>query len=222
MIFYDFDVFAPSPWIAWMFIREKGLEPERREIALLSRDNRREDFVRNVNPLGELPAIVLEDGTAICEIVAICEYIEDTHPEPPLIGATPLERAETRMWVRRIDQNIAMPMGEGFIAEDGAEFFEADRKAGDLLTKIVLPREAGPVLKHKANEKMLWIDGMLKDREWVCGDRFSLADIYLHCFLQFGENHGQPIPAGAPWLQDFFRRMKSRPTAWHGEPGSLE
>lgn len=222
MIFYDFDVFAPSPWIVWIFANEKGIEMERRVVDLLSRENRREPFTTNVSPFGELPAIVLDDGTAITEITAICEYLEEFRPEPPLIGTTPVERAQTRMWVRRIEQKIAEPMGEGFSTEEGREFFHKDGSLEGVMTKKMLPLEAAAVLKARAREKMIWFDRVFQNGEWICGSRFTLADIYLYCFLQFGENHGQPIPDEAPRLRDFFLRFKARPTAWEGTPGSLD
>jgi glutathione S-transferase len=222
MIFYDFDLFAPSPWVVWMFAQEKGIKFERKIIDLLARENRRAPFITEVNPLGELPAVVLDDGTALTEITPICEYLEEIYPETPLIGSTPLERAETRMWVRRIDQKIAEPMGEGFSADEGREFFEADRQHADLVTKSILPPDAGPALKAKAREKIVWLNGQMDGRQWVCGDRFTLADILLYCYLQFGEHQGQPIPQEASWMRDFFNRVLERPTAWHGEGGSLE
>jgi len=143
MIFYDFDLFAPSPYVVRMFAEEKGLKLERKVIDLLTRENRRAPFTTAISPLGELPAMLLDDGTALTEITAICEYLEEMHPKPSLIGSTPLERAETRMWVRRIEQKIAEPMGEGFSAAEGREFFESDHKDPDLITKTVLPPEAG-------------------------------------------------------------------------------
>lgn len=222
MIFYDFDLFAPSPWVVWMFAQEKKIAFERHVLDLLTRENRKAPFIDEVNPMGELPAIVLDDGTPLTEITAICEYLEEIQPDPPLIGSTPLERAETRMWVRRIDQKIADPLGEGFSTEEGREFFEADKAAGLSVTKTVLPLEAAAVLKRRAQEKIIWISIYLEGRQWVCGDRFSLADIYLYCYLQFGEHHGQPIPGEAKWARSFFDRMVARPTAWHGSAGSLE
>lgn len=222
MIFYDFDLFAPSPWIVWIFAQEKGIAMERRIVDLLSRENRRAPFTTRVSPFGELPAIELDDGTAITEITAICEYLEEIHPEPPLIGTTPVERAQTRMWVRRIEQKIAEPMGEGFSTEEGREFFQKDASMDGVLTKTVLPLEAAAVLKQRARDKMIWFDRVFAQGDYVCGARFTLADIYLYCFLQFGENHGQPIPAEAPRLRAFFDRFKARPTAWEGEPGSLD
>lgn len=222
MKFYDFDLFAPNPWIVWIFAAEKGIVLDRQVIDLFERENRREPFLSTVNPMGELPAIALDDGRCLSEVVPICEYLEEIHPTPALIGTTPWERAQTRMWVRRIDQNIAQPMGDGFSMDEGRDFFLADYDKAGVMAKAMLPQESAAILKRKSRSKLIWLDGQMRGQPWVCGDRFSLADIYLYCFLQFGENHGQPIAPGCDWAQDFFRRMKARPTAWHGETVSLD
>jgi glutathione S-transferase len=202
MIFYDFDLFAPNPWIVWIFAQEKGISLERRIIDLFSRENRREPFLTTINPMGELPALQLEDGTVLTEVTPICEYLEEIQPSPPLIGSTPAERAQTRMWVRRI--------------------VLADYEQAGVMTKPMLPSEAGAALKAKSRSKMFWLDAQMQGQTYLCGSRYSLADIYLYCFLQFGANHGQPIPAQCGWLCNFFVRMKARPHAWHGTPSSLD
>jgi glutathione S-transferase len=222
MKFYDFDVFAPNPWIVWIFSQEKGIKLDRQVVDLLGRENRREPFLSEVNPMGELPALRLDDGHVITEVTAICEYLEEIHPFPALIGSSSLERAQTRVWVRRIHQGIAEPMGEGFSMDEGRQFFEADHQKAGVYAKAMLPLTAAPALKAKARAKLIWLDALMQGQIWICGDRFSLADIFLYCFLQFGENHGQPIPAECSWAKGFFARMKARPTAWQGEPGSLE
>lgn len=222
MIFYDFDLFAPNPWVVWIFAQEKGIPLERRVIDLFTRENRREPFLTEINPLGELPALRLDNGLVLTEVTPICEYLEEICPTPPLIGSTSEERAITRMWVRRIDQNIAFPMGEGFSMDEGRAFFLADHEQEGVFAKAMLPEGSGAALKAKCSAKMRWLDRRIAGQTYVCGDRYSLADIYLYCFLQFGENHGQPIPDDCPWLQDFFARMKSRPHAWHGAPASLD
>jgi len=218
MIFYDFDIFAPSPWTVTIFAAEKGIPLERRSVDLLGRENRREPFLSTINPMGELPALKLADGKVITEVTAICEYLEELQPLPALIGNTSWERAQTRMWVRRIDQRIAEPMGEGFSMEEGRQFFEADYHKSGVATKSMLPADAAPALKAKCRRHLLWLNALMPGNTWICGDRFSLADIFLYCFLQFGENHCQPIPEECGWTRDFFVRMKARPTAWQGQP----
>ena len=96
---------GPNPRVVRMFLAEKGLKIPVTEVDLLAGENRRGDYTA-VNPHGTTPALEVESGSHIAEITVICEYLEELHPTPPLIGATPAERAETRMWARRIDLNI--------------------------------------------------------------------------------------------------------------------
>jgi glutathione S-transferase len=215
-------VFAPNPWTVRIFAAEKGIEFERHSIDLLARENRREPFLSKINPMGELPALQIDQGRVITEVTAICEYLEELQPLPALIGQTSWERAQTRMWVRRIDQRIAEPMGEGFSMDEGRQFFESDYGKSGVLTKSMLPVGSASALKDKSRRNLLWLNSVMKEHLWICGERFSLADIFLYCFLQFGENHGQPIPPECDWAKSFFSRMKARPTAWQGEPGSLD
>lgn len=66
----------------------------------------------------------LDDGTVIAETSAICELIEEIHPDPPLIGRTPTGRAQTRMWVRRVELRISEPIINGFRFAEGRAFWE--------------------------------------------------------------------------------------------------
>src|SRR5579872_4541468 len=92
---------GPNPHVVRMFLAEKSLQIPRVEIDLLKGENRQGPYLKT-NPHGQMPALELDDGSAICEIIAICEYLEDTQPSPALIGTTPREKAECRMWTRRI------------------------------------------------------------------------------------------------------------------------
>src|SRR5438128_695953 len=93
---------GPNPRVVKMFIEEKGLDIERIDVDLRGAENRRAPYTEK-NPAGQTPCLELDDGRHLAEITAICEYLEEIQPSPPLIGATAEERAETRMWTRRID-----------------------------------------------------------------------------------------------------------------------
>ena len=95
MNFYD--SFGMNPRTIRFYLLEKGIKLPREEINILAADNRKADYLK-LNPAGQTPALALDDGSIICETVAIMEYLEEKHPSPPLIGSTPEERAETRMW----------------------------------------------------------------------------------------------------------------------------
>ena len=88
-----FNSMGPNPKLVRMFAAEKGIElPETVEVDLMGGENRRPPYTDR-NPAGQLPCLELDDGSTIAETVAICEYLEELHPEKPLIGSTPEERA---------------------------------------------------------------------------------------------------------------------------------
>ncbi|MDP2259004.1 MAG: glutathione S-transferase family protein [Caulobacter sp.] len=196
---------GPNPHMVRMFAAEKGLTLETVEVDLMGGENRRPPYTDAVNPAGQTPALVLEDGTVIAEITVICEYLEERHPSPALIGATPEERAETRMWTRRIDLNICEPLTSGFRAAEGRRIFENRMK--------LVGAEGAAELKAIARDRLLWLDGQMQGREFICGDRFSLADVLLFAFLAFGAQVGQPIPDEATWVKSWFARVQARPSA---------
>ena len=196
---------GPNPHVVRMFAAEKGLTLPMVEIDLMGGENRQPAYQGGVNPAGQTPALVLEDGEIITEITVICEYLEEKHPTPVLIGATPEERAETRMWTRRIDLNICEPLTTGFRASEGRGLFAPRMKLVGL--------EGAAELKAIAKDRILWLDGLMGDNEFVCGDRFSLADILLFVFLGFGAQVAQPIPDEATWVKAWFARIAARPSA---------
>lgn len=196
---------GPNPHMVRMFAAEKGLTLETVEVDLMGGENRRAPYAETVNPAGQTPALMLDDGTVIAEITVICEYLEERHPTPALIGATPEERAETRMWTRRIDLGICEPLANGFRAAEGRRIFENRMK--------LVGAEGAAELKAIARDRLLWLDGQMQGRDFICGDRFSLADVLLFAFLAFGAQVGQPIPDEATWVKAWFARVQARPSA---------
>ena len=97
--------FGPNPRMLRMFMLEKNINIDAQEYDLMGAENRQDAYLSK-NPGGQLPALELDDGTVIAETVVICDYLEELHPEPALIGETAQERAEARMWNRRIEQKI--------------------------------------------------------------------------------------------------------------------
>jgi len=196
---------GPNPRMVRMFAAEKGVTLPTIEIDLMGGENRQAAYAGEVNVAGQTPALQLGNGQVVAEITAICEYLEEKHPTPSLVGATAEERAETRMWTRRIDLNICEPMANGFRASEGRGLFAPRMK--------LVGAEGAAELKAIARDRILWLDGQMTGRTFVCGDRLSLADILLFAFLDFGASVGQPIPAEAAWVNAWFERMKARPSA---------
>jgi glutathione S-transferase len=199
-----FDSIGPNPRVVRIAIAEKAMTIPTVTVDLMGGENRQPAYLAKV-PTGGLPCLELDNGKVISEITAIVEYLDEISPEHTVLGSTPEERAETRMWVRRIDLAIVEPMTTSFRAVEGRELF-ASRMS-------LLSAEAAAELKAIAQEKLLWLDAQLQGRTWVCGDRFSLADILLLAFVEFGAAVGQPAPAAAGWIAEWHKRAAARPSA---------
>jgi len=193
---------GPNPRVVKMFMAEKGLDVPRVEIDLMKGENRQGAYGA-VNPSGTTPALELDEGLILAEITAICEYLEELHPSPPLIGSTPKERAETRMWVRRIDLGIVENLANGFRYSQGLAMFQ---------NRVHCIPQAADDLKAIAQEKLKWLDGLIAGRKWIVGDRFTLADILLFSFLDFAAQVGQPLNPDAKNIAAWYERVKARPS----------
>ncbi|WP_293483233.1 glutathione S-transferase family protein [Phenylobacterium sp.] len=193
---------GPNPRVVKMFMAEKGIDLPRIEVDLRGGENRQDAYLK-VNPAGQTPALEMDGGGLLSEITAICEYLEEKHPSPPLIGTTPEERAETRMWTRRVDLNICEPMTNGFRYGEGLAMFQS---------RIRCLPEASPGLKAVAQDGLRWLEANMKG-PWIAGDRFTLADIQLFAFMDFGAMVGQPVDTNNKRVADWFERVKARPSA---------
>jgi glutathione S-transferase len=165
-------------------------------------ENRQPPYVAK-NPAGQLPCLELDDGSHLAEITAICEYLDEKYPNPPLIGTTPEERAQTRMWVRRVDLNVCEPLTSGFRYAEGLPLFEARMRC--------LP-EAAAGLKAIAQDGIAWLDPLIAGRDFIAGARISLADILLFAFLDFGAGVGQPLDLANTNILRWYEGMKARPS----------
>ena len=201
MKFYD--SIGPNPRVVKMFAAEKGLDLPKVTIDLMAGENR-QDAYGKINPTNTMPALEVDEGEVVAEITAICEYLEELHPTPALIGTTPMQRAMTRMWTRRIDLGIVEPMTNGFRYSQGLRLFQ---------NRLHCIPQAADDLKAIAQEKLTWLDGLIAGREWVVGDRFTLADILLFCFLDFGIQVGQSLNPANANIAAWFDRAKARPSA---------
>jgi glutathione S-transferase len=194
---------GPNPRAVRIFLAEKGVQVPLVPVDLLGGENRREPYLSK-NPSGQLPCLELDDGTFLAEITAICEYIEEKHPKPALIGSTPEERAATRMWVRRIDLNIVEPMANGFRYAEGLALFK------DRIRTIP---QAADDLKAIAREKLAWLDAQIAGRDWIVPKRFTLADVLLYGFVDFGATVGQQLDPALKNLNAWRDRVAARPSA---------
>lgn len=194
---------GPNPRVVSVFLAEKGIDLPRVEIDLRGGENRRPPYSTDINPTGQTPALELDDGSMLTEVVPICEYLEELHPEPSLFGRTAEERARVRMWTRRVDLKVCEPLTNGFRYAEGLALFSSRMRC--------LPKAADG-LKAVARDGISWIDGQLAGRGYLAGDAFSFADLMLYVFLEFGQGVGQPIDPAFANINRWFDQVATRPS----------
>jgi glutathione S-transferase len=194
---------GPNPRVVTMYIAEKGISIDRVFLDIQAGENRQPSYLA-INPHGGTPSLELDDGSHLSESLAICEYLEETQSGPSLIGTTPAERAATRAMTRWIDQMVVVPMGSGFRSAEGLPMFK---------DRLLCVPEAADGNKAYARDGLTQTDGELGDKEWLMGSRFTIADILLFCFVEFGGMVGQPIPEGLSKLKAWTARVAARPSA---------
>jgi glutathione S-transferase len=199
-----YDSVGPNPHVVRMFAAEKGLDIPKETIDLRGGENRREPYMSKVNPAGQCPALEMNNGQVLTEITAICEYLDEIGGGDSLIGTTPEERAETRMWTRRIDLNIIEPIGAGFRYGEGYEMFK---------DRIHCIPQAADDFKQIGREKLAWLDGLMDGKTYIVGERLTMADILLFCFLVFANRVGQPLNPDLKNIGAWMKRMEERPSA---------
>ena len=194
---------GPNPHIARMFAAELGVSLELVEIDLMAGENRESAYLAR-NPAGQLPALELDDGEIIAESTAICEYLDETSTKT-LLGDTAAERAQTRMWTRRLDLSICEPMLNGFRYSEGLPIFQ---------NRMIMIPEAAAGLKNVAQDRLAWLDQQMADgRQFIVGERVTLADVFLYCMLTFGKAVGQPMSPDHTHIAKWYERIAARPSA---------
>jgi len=200
MKMYDFTL-APSPRRVRIFLAEKGIEVPLVQVDIMKNANRTPEFYKK-NPSGSIPVLELDDGSCIAESVAICRYFEELQPTPPLFGVGARERALVEMWNRRIELEIFAPVGHAW-----SHLSEIAKGRGRRIP------EFGEIQKRAATDRIPWLDEELEDREFVAGDRFSIADITTLCMIDFARTVGIWIQPEQANLARWYRAVSSRQSA---------
>ena len=200
MIFYDCEP-APNPRRTRIFLHEKDIDIPIEQIDIMKGDHKKDNY-KKMSPLSQVPTLELDDGTYITESIAICRYFEALQPEPNLMGKDPKEIAIIEMWQRRLElllmQGIANTYRHGHpsmasLEEQIKEWAEASR-----------PR----VIKT-----LNWLEGEMEDKEFICLDRFTIADITAFILIEFAGWSKIEIPEEYDALQRWYQNTKARPSA---------
>lgn len=199
-----YDATGPNPHVVRMFIAEKGIDVPTTVLVIGTGQNRTAQFLAR-NPLGQVPVLETDDGTCISETLAICEYIEELHPEPSLFGRTPEQRGETRMWARRVDLMICEPLLDAYRMSPAGWRRYRDRSR--------LAPEGARAMREIATQNLAWLDGQLASREFLCGARFSAADVLLYVMLNYGLEVGFVLDPQWQGIENWLETVSARPSA---------
>jgi glutathione S-transferase len=192
---------APNPRRVRVFLAEKGVQVPYEDVDIGKAVNRQPEF-RKKNPMAGVPVLELDDGTCIAESVAICHYFEELHPEPNLFGVSAKERAEVDMWNRRMEFNLLQPIADSF--RQRHEFFKG---------RIRQVPEYADIQRLNAEDSLKWLDGELANRNFIAGDRFTIADITAMIAVDFGRVSKIGIQPDQKNLARWHAEVSARPSA---------
>lgn len=192
---------APNPRRVQIFLAEKNISITTQQVDI-NKLEQRSDAFSVLNPMQRVPVLVLEDGTAIAESVAICRYFEEMQPEPRLMGNDIRSKVLIEMWQRRIEFGFLLPVSMAF------------RHLHPLAAHLESPQiaEWGRINQHRAREFMSFLDCELTDRTFMAGDEFSIADITAIVAYQFLKPARIGYPEDLPNLQKWFEAVSTRPS----------
>jgi glutathione S-transferase len=194
---------APNSDRVEMFLAEKGIEVPFIEVNLMKGEHYGEDY-RKLAPNRRVPCLVLDDGTTVRESIAICRYFEELHPEPPLFGVGPLERARVEMWQRLMEFELFLPIGMRF---------RHGHPAMAALEKPQFP-DFGEAQAVVALKRIGVLNKELADRRYLLGDTFTVADITAYIALGFGKlSKIVPDPEQHPNVIRYLADIAVRPGA---------
>jgi glutathione S-transferase len=201
MLLYT-DTRAPNPRRVRVFLAEKGLAYDTIEVSIAAHANETAEF-RKKNPIALLPVLELADGRVLRESMAICRYLEDLHPDPNLFGKDAWERAQIEQWNRHAELELLAPIAQVF---RNSHAFWAGR--------IKQVAEFAAVMREHVASRFDWFERELVGRQYIAGERYTVADITAMCAIEFGKVSDIRVAAAThPNLHGWLERVKARPSA---------
>lgn len=193
---------APNPRRVRIFLAEKGICVPFEQRDLMTGELK-EALFSAINPLQRVPVLVLDDGTAIAESVAICRYFEEVQPDPPLFGTGAVGRARVEMWQRRAELGLLFHVAQAF------------RHLHPKMAELEVPQVAawGEANKDKAIEMMEIFDAQLSQSRFVAGEAYSIADITVQVAIDFMRPAKITMPDGLAGLKRWHEEVSARASA---------
>jgi glutathione S-transferase len=193
---------APNPRRVRVFLAEKGISVPTEQVDLGQLQQRSDAFTA-INPMQRVPALVLDDGTVIAESIAICRYFEALNPDPPLFGRGALESALVEMWNRRAELHLLFPVAMVF------------QHLHPAMKIMVDPQVAawGEANKPRVAQFLQILDGELKDRPYLAGENYSVADITAMIAVDFMRVSKLAVPDDLANVRRWHQAVSARPSA---------
>jgi glutathione S-transferase len=193
---------APNPRRVRVFLAEKGITLPIEPVDLGALAHKAPEFTA-INPLQRVPALVLDDGTILTESIAICRYLEALHPEPPLFGTGAKDAAIVEMWQRRVELHLLFPVAHVF------------RNSHPAMKEMEVPQVPAwaEANKPRAMEFLALLDAELKGRQYIAGDRYSVADITGLVSVDFMKPAKLAVPETLGNLKRWHAEVSARPSA---------
>jgi glutathione S-transferase len=193
---------APNPRRVRIFLAEKGITLATEQVDLGALQQKSEAFTA-INPMQRVPALVLDDGTVITESIAICRYFEALHPDPPLFGRGALQSALVEMWNRRAELHLFLPASNVF------------RHLHPAMKEMESPqvKEWGEANKPRVMSFLEFLDGELKQRSFIAGEDYSVADITAMIAVDFMRVSRMVVPDALVNLKRWYAAVTARPSA---------
>ncbi len=207
MIFYDCAT-APNTRRARMFLAEKGLTPDVREISIAKSEQLSDAFLQ-VKPMGTLPVLVTDEGVTLTENVGIAAYLEAAFPDPALLGNSPVEKGQVMRWNAIVEQQGGMPIAEAF------------RNSNPHMVGRAIPGPRNhaqiPALAERGFQRVAdffdLLEARLGESPFVATDAFTFADITCFVMVDFARVIKTRIPEENTKTQAWFDGIKARPSA---------
>jgi glutathione S-transferase len=200
MKLYDTKV-APNARRVRIFLAEKGISVPLVPVDLGKLEHKQAPYA-SINPVQQVPALELDDGTVLTESIAICRYFEELNPDPPLFGTGPLGRATVEMWQRRLEFGLFATVGQAF------------RHLHPAMAAMEVPQIAawGEANKPRATAFLQLLDRHLVNRDFVC-DGFTVADITGLVAMDFMKLARIPVPEELGHVRRWHAALAARPSA---------
>ena len=193
---------APNPRRVRIFLAEKGITVPYEQLDLGKLEHRSSEFTAQ-NPFQQVPVLILDDGTAISESVAICRYFEELQPEPALFGRGAMGRVMVDMWQRRMELGLLQPVAHCF------------RHSHQAMVELEKPQvqEWAEVNRPRVLKVLRWLDTELAGRRYIAGDEYTIADITALVAVQFMKPARIERPDDLRHVARWYEEVSSRPSA---------